>query len=617
MEYAAGEFEYSFEDMRSGPDEKTPLKWRGDIAFGLCALGLIGGFLLPGSGVLADLLWVFSICMCFAIMMVAFSRTSAFELKGFGLLLVMAILLRILATAVSAKMILIKGGGGGLIETIGGIFGVGPAILPIIISAVGALVMIIAAFTAAGRTERAIEVQLEEVIPLKDIGVETDLNMGAIDYERARELRERVEDEQVFFVKMGGVGKLLRIDSVLGAFMIAGVCFCAVAISVVNNLADGQSLYLYSRFTAGFFVLVFVQIVCESFAMVRILSSGKLGVEDENKKVVEIYSEAAGGKEKVEVLNPDFAEIMERQESQIDINELEDDKAVAGNWDRKEASFADSSGVKSDSILSGESEVEYIDTVFDESVKDEVLETSNAEALIESDSEMKRVPEPELESESERKLEPEPVEHETSEAETGSGEAGNIIAVGHKFASKKAYYNDIAETVRELDKEDMPLLFAASNVKDMPVTVVVNTAMRLAKDSLKTLLIDLDHVRCPVMKVFDADYSMMKKGPVKTSIKNLSIWSFEGIEKLNGEQMSEIFRVAGRDFDRVMIYAPNPDMNHLAVNLVYSAATAIVFTGNLDNDEMFNLVESDFSRCRAAAVMLSPDKAIVSRESTK
>jgi hypothetical protein len=116
------------------------------------------------------------------------------------------------------------------------------------------------------------------------------------------------------------------------------------------------------------------------------------------------------------------------------------------------------------------------------------------------------------------------------------------------------------------------------------------------------------------MKVFDADYSMMTKGPVKTSIKNLSIWSFKGIEKLNGEQMSEIFRVVGRDYDRVMIYAPNLDRDHLAVNLVYSTSTAIVFTDNLDNDKIFELVESDVSKCRTAAVMLSPDKAVVCRE---
>ncbi len=143
-------------------------------------------------------------------------------------------------------------------------------------------------------------------------------------------------------------------------------------------------------------------------------------------------------------------------------------------------------------------------------------------------------------------------------------------------------YDDLLTTLKTRNGRIQSLLFAGSSLKDLPVNIPVNIAVRLAKQHT-CLLIDLDLKRNAVARVFDLEMTdangVFKPGSYATPLEKLFVWPARNFEQLRQMNLRLLLEGAAKKYDYVLIYAPYlttlPDRRQVAA----CAQQAIAFTG--------------------------------------
>jgi hypothetical protein len=289
---------------------------RNEFIFTTAGIALLGGLLLPVGPQVLDVLWVLSVCLGGAVVLICFGARESGELSGFPLLLVAGSWLRIALAAASARLSFSGGTAGVIIETIGGAIGSGQAIGTMIITAVAAGVAGLGIYSATRRITKASLKFAFDTMPLKKISIETELNAGVIDESKAAVLYEKVASETQFYLNMAGVTKLLRCDAAIGVLVVILIAAGEIAITAIDRMStSGESFaQMYASFASGVAILALGPAVLTAGAAAYLLgkSSLSLGADSEQargSRTIKIVSEATGRTEKVELLNPDFVQI--------------------------------------------------------------------------------------------------------------------------------------------------------------------------------------------------------------------------------------------------------------------------------------------------------------------
>jgi len=132
------------------------------------------------------------------------------------------------------------------------------------------------------------------------------------------------------------------------------------------------------------------------------------------------------------------------------------------------------------------------------------------------------------------------------------------------------YYEAIAELIESKSgAQAKTILMAADSVAELPVTIPVNIAMRLAQKQRRCLLIDLDLQRDAISKVFDIDsgktadraHTDVFSGEIPSCVRNLWVWPASNFGKTEGCQsainIKELIANLESRYDHLIIYAPN------------------------------------------------------------
>jgi len=117
-----------------------------------------------------------------------------------------------------------------------------------------------------------------------------------------------------------------------------------------------------------------------------------------------------------------------------------------------------------------------------------------------------------------------------------------------RFANMDDYYLSLC---RKIWSAGRVILLAAREVGDLPVTVAVNLAMRLAESEDKVLLIDVEKGRNALGDVFDLRESSSPQA-VASCIENVHVWMGRDFEEWTEQECS----AAMEGYHRVLIYAP-------------------------------------------------------------
>lgn len=123
-----------------------------------------------------------------------------------------------------------------------------------------------------------------------------------------------------------------------------------------------------------------------------------------------------------------------------------------------------------------------------------------------------------------------------------------------------AEYELITQRLLQIKGKYSSVLFAASAINCLPITIPVNVGVSLARKGIKCLLIDTDIRRNAIAKAFDLDESPQAELPgprgYKTSFNNLRLWPAHNFAHKNPVLIKDLIEGAKNEFDFVIINAP-------------------------------------------------------------
>ena len=132
-------------------------------------------------------------------------------------------------------------------------------------------------------------------------------------------------------------------------------------------------------------------------------------------------------------------------------------------------------------------------------------------------------------------------------------------------------FDAIVGSIEKLNGRRRSLLFAANSFKDLPVTVPVHTAIRMAQTH-RCLLVDLDTKRNAIAQVFGLESqeveTHLKIRSFPCEFENLFIWPARNFQLLKQMNLKRLLENASAKYDYVLVYAPYlttlPDRRQIA-----------------------------------------------------
>ena len=457
---------------------------RNDLLFIGAAIAVAAGLLFPPSAHILDVLLIFSVSLTAAVLIITFSAHSVPDVSGFPLLIVLTTMLRVALSAASTKLILSQDNTSTIISIFGSIIVGNNVMLAILIFGTLTAVVFGTICKAAKGISRTASEFTSDIVPIKQISVDSDLNAGVINKSQAFELREKIAREAGFFAAMGGTARFILCAAVI-----------ELAIAVVN-IVGGMAAGTISGATAGLSVKTYTTLAVGAGMTTQIPA---LLVAVASIYLVRKSSPPPAAND--EPAEQDFAKRIK-----VVANEVTPSQAIELQYGNIEA----------------------------EQIVCEELEWSDEPRCMEDEKENDDL----------------------------------NLWVWEEIKDSDCY-DAIAELIEsKSDNETKTILMAAESVEELPVTVPVNIAMRLAQREKRCLLIDLDLERDAIAKVFDIDSAKRddkaQKDGIETCISNLYVWpasQLAGTNKDNGESNTKnikhiITRLESR-YDRLIVYAPN------------------------------------------------------------
>lgn len=141
--------------------------------------------------------------------------------------------------------------------------------------------------------------------------------------------------------------------------------------------------------------------------------------------------------------------------------------------------------------------------------------------------------------------------------------------------SQQAYYRQLAGAVADASAASRMIVFAAQDVRQLPVTVFVNTAILLAHEGRKILLADADTRRNALSQVFETDAVNAESAVRTTGLEGLDLYPF-GDEP---EHTKAILAEAAREYSCVLIYAPDKTAMQIVETLLDDPESSVFFFG--------------------------------------
>lgn len=139
-------------------------------------------------------------------------------------------------------------------------------------------------------------------------------------------------------------------------------------------------------------------------------------------------------------------------------------------------------------------------------------------------------------------------------------------------------YSPLLAVVGKLNGRPRRILLAAASLLDLPVTIPVNTAMRLAA-SKTCLLVDLDTQRDALAKVFEIASAAGTgfSSPLTTPVENLHILPAHYFSQRRQMDLKSLLTLNQKKYDVILLNAPYLATHPDRVQIVRSAESAVVF----------------------------------------
>lgn len=224
---------------------------RSDTLLAMCFLMTLVTLVIPLPTFLLDMLLALNLGGSILLLLITMNSRKPLDLSVFPSLLLLTTLFRLSLNVASTRLILLNGDAGKIVSTFGDFVVGGNLIVGVVIFAILVTIQFIVITKGASRISEVNARFTLDAMPGKQMSIDAELNMGAIDEKEATRRRHQLAREAEFFGAMDGASKYVRGDAIAGLVILAVNILGGVTIGLMNGLPAMEALRLYSVLTIG------------------------------------------------------------------------------------------------------------------------------------------------------------------------------------------------------------------------------------------------------------------------------------------------------------------------------------------------------------------------------
>lgn len=193
-----------------------------DIILAFALIFMLGLMLVPLPPSLLDFFLALNITFSILILIVSLYIQSPLDISIFPGLLLVLTLFRLSLNISSARLILLDGYAGKVIDTFGAFVVGGNYVVGFIIFIILVVIQFIVIIKGSGRISEVAARFTLDAMPGKQMAIDADLNTGLINEAEAKQRRETISREAEFYGAMDGASKFVKGDAI-AALLINGI----------------------------------------------------------------------------------------------------------------------------------------------------------------------------------------------------------------------------------------------------------------------------------------------------------------------------------------------------------------------------------------------------------
>lgn len=223
-----------------------------DVLVGAVVILMVLMMIVPLPTFVLSLLIVSNLALSVTMVLLAMYIPQPLDFSGFPSLLLLATLYRLSLNISTARLILLRGNAGAVVQAFGSVVVGGNPLVGFIVF----LILVIVQFIVITRgAERVAEVAARftlDAMPGKQMAIDADLNAGLIDEQKARARRAAIEGEADFYGAMDGASKFVKGDAIAALLIIAINIIGGLIVGILQrHMTLGAAVRHYTLLTVG------------------------------------------------------------------------------------------------------------------------------------------------------------------------------------------------------------------------------------------------------------------------------------------------------------------------------------------------------------------------------
>lgn len=237
--------------MPAKPATNLGFAQRSETWLSIAFLATLALLVVPLPTFLLDMFLAMNLASAIMLLLVTMSAKRPLDVSVFPSLLLLMTLFRLSLNVATTRVILLNGDAGKIVNTFGEFVVGGNLIVGIVIFLILVTIQFIVITKGATRISEVNARFTLDALPGKQMAIDAELNVGAINESEAKQRRKELASETEFFGAMDGASKYVRGDAIAGLIIMVVNVLGGVLLAATQGMSVTEAVQLYSILTIG------------------------------------------------------------------------------------------------------------------------------------------------------------------------------------------------------------------------------------------------------------------------------------------------------------------------------------------------------------------------------
>ncbi|HMP78762.1 MAG TPA: flagellar biosynthesis protein FlhA [Pirellulaceae bacterium] len=235
----------------SAPPSNFSFAQRSDTWLSIAFLATLMVLIVPLPTFLMDMFLAINLASAIMLLLLTLNAKRPLDVSVFPSLLLLMTLFRLSLNVATTRLILLNGDAGKIVNTFGELVVGGSLIVGFVIFLILVTIQFVVITKGATRISEVNARFTLDAMPGKQMAIDAELNVGAINEQQAKARRKELASEAEFYGAMDGASKYVRGDAVAGLVIMVVNLIGGVILASTRGMSMGEAIQLYSILTIG------------------------------------------------------------------------------------------------------------------------------------------------------------------------------------------------------------------------------------------------------------------------------------------------------------------------------------------------------------------------------